>query len=219
MDAFANAQSRKGATVWMSVNWDAWESRSNAEEHKSSNGGPPRFEIGSAEGLAVFDRLFTLRGVNQIVVSISDLQARLNTWVRHDHQDPLPSKLISTEARQTHTSQGAKKPPRNVLERGIAAIWQDLLGIESVNIDDDFFTLGGDSLLATRLVSRLSDAFHVNLRVASIFDHPTIAGLAEIIGNMLIEEIECLDETEAVRLIDNANGAASFTLPANVDQG
>ena len=68
--------------------------------------------------------------------------------------------------------------PRNPTEERLAGIWSELLGLERVGIHDSFFDLAGHSLMATRVVSRVRDAFHVELPLRAFFDSPTIASLA-----------------------------------------
>jgi amino acid adenylation domain-containing protein len=69
--------------------------------------------------------------------------------------------------------------PRNPVEEVIAGIWEDLLGLgHPVGVDDDFFHLGGHSLLVIRLLSRLRQVFSVDLPVQRVFATPTVAGLA-----------------------------------------
>ncbi|MBW4684064.1 MAG: acyltransferase domain-containing protein [Komarekiella atlantica HA4396-MV6] len=65
--------------------------------------------------------------------------------------------------------------PRDEIEQKIADILQDLLGIQRVGIHDNFFDLGGDSLIAVQVLSRLRNAFSIKLSVASLFESPTIA--------------------------------------------
>ncbi|HEX2078108.1 MAG TPA: phosphopantetheine-binding protein [Longimicrobium sp.] len=68
--------------------------------------------------------------------------------------------------------------PRTPAEEGLAAIWADVLGIGRVGAHDDFFALGGHSLLATRVVSRVRDAFRVELPLRALFEHGTLERLA-----------------------------------------
>ncbi len=69
--------------------------------------------------------------------------------------------------------------PRNPVEEVVAGVWAEVLGVEKVGVDDNFFELGGHSLLATQVVSRLQEAFQVELTLRTLFESPTIAGLAE----------------------------------------
>jgi len=75
--------------------------------------------------------------------------------------------------------------PRTAVEELLVDIWVQVLGIDRVGITDDFFDLGGHSLLATQIVSRVREAFHVELPLRDLFESPTIAGLAENIEAVL----------------------------------
>ncbi|MBC1218345.1 hypothetical protein GNE08_29700 (plasmid) [Trichormus variabilis ARAD] len=74
---------------------------------------------------------------------------------------------------------------RDEIEQKIADIWQESLGINQVGIHDDFFELGGDSLIAVQILSRLRNTFAIGLNVASLFASPTIAEIALKIGKSL----------------------------------
>jgi amino acid adenylation domain-containing protein len=71
--------------------------------------------------------------------------------------------------------------PRTPLEEMVASIWAGVLGLEEVGVHDNFFDLGGHSLLATRVISRLREAFHVEMPVRSLFESATVAELTESI--------------------------------------
>ena len=91
--------------------------------------------------------------------------------------------------------------PGNDIERTLAAIWQDLLGLEQVGINDSFFDLGGHSLLAIQAISRLREVFPpVELEMRSLlFETPTIAGIAALIAASLPkpEELSAMAEVLA----------------------
>ena len=74
--------------------------------------------------------------------------------------------------------------PRTEIERTIAAIWQAVLRLEKVGIHDNFFEVGGYSLLATQVISRINKAFQVDLSLRSFFEDPTIAGLLRTIEKL-----------------------------------
>jgi amino acid adenylation domain-containing protein len=78
--------------------------------------------------------------------------------------------------------------PRSQVEEVIAGIWGTLLNVEDVGVADNFFELGGHSLLATQLVSRVRKAFQVELPLRTLFDSPTVAGMAENIQLLMREE-------------------------------
>lgn len=81
---------------------------------------------------------------------------------------------------------GAGGPPRTETEKMVAAIWTELLRVEGVGIEDDFFDLGAQSITAVGLVARLRTAFDLNIELATLFERPTIAGLAEAIDVLVL---------------------------------
>ncbi|MGL5795317.1 MAG: phosphopantetheine-binding protein, partial [Waterburya sp.] len=73
--------------------------------------------------------------------------------------------------------------PRSLLEKQLAKIWAEVLGLERIGINDNFFDLGGHSLLITQLLAKVRNAFNVELPLKDLFNNPTIADLAERLGD------------------------------------
>jgi amino acid adenylation domain-containing protein len=91
--------------------------------------------------------------------------------------------------------------PRSPLEERLAAIVAPLLGLEQVGVDDNFFLLGGHSLLGTQVIARVSDTFGVDLSLRSLFDAPTVAELALEVERLILAKLEAMSDEEAQRLL------------------
>jgi acyl carrier protein len=78
--------------------------------------------------------------------------------------------------------------PASATERAVAAIYEDLLKTGSVAMQDSFFELGGDSLLATRLTRRVRETFGVDVPLARLFRHSSVSAVAEQIDTLISEQ-------------------------------
>ena len=115
---------------------------------------------------------------------IEQSRALTNTRIL-DEIDKLQSQ------RQKHSRPNLQVPfvaPRSEMEKRMAVIWQEALSVKEVGIHDNLFEMGGDSLIATLLVGRLSEAFQVDLSLRTLFDAPTISELAvAIVGQQALK--------------------------------
>jgi acyl carrier protein len=83
------------------------------------------------------------------------------------------------------------------VEEVLCDIWSEVLQVERVGVSESFFELGGHSLLATQLISRVRDAFQIELPLRTLFEKPTVAELALKVEEVLIQEIDNLSDDEA----------------------
>lgn len=113
----------------------------------------------------------------------------------------LAEKLGLTALEQEWT-EASFTAPRTLVEEVVADIWIKVLGVEQVGIHDNFYQLGGDSILATQIISRVCEALQVRLSPISFFEKPTVAGLALTIEEILIEQIEELTEAGVHRFAE-----------------
>jgi amino acid adenylation domain-containing protein len=87
-------------------------------------------------------------------------------------------------------SDGACLAPRTEAEETIAAIWSEVLGLDRVGVADNFFDLGGHSLLLPQVMHRLRSAFQMEIPLRTLFDEPTVEGLALAVEEILLADIE-----------------------------
>ena len=102
--------------------------------------------------------------------------------------EPSPTDPAGAEEGAPHSDRGGLSTPfvapTTDLERTIAGVWGELLGIERIGIQDDFFEAGGHSLLATQVMSRLYQRLGVDVPLRTLFEARTIAQFAEIVGGL-----------------------------------
>jgi len=109
--------------------------------------------------------------------------------------------------------------PTTPAEQSLSQIWAEVLHVDQVGIHDNFFDLGGHSLSASRVISRVIETFHIDLLLSAVFDSPTVAEMALIITanqstpaseaelEPILSELERMTEEDAVRYMDETNSA------------
>lgn len=98
--------------------------------------------------------------------------------------------------------------PKTAIEKELAKIWAEVLSTDEVGIHDDFFDLGGHSLSATRIISRVIATFELQLPVQALFDSPTVAAMSVVISN---KEEQKADEEELKRLLREVESLSEET--------
>jgi acyl carrier protein len=199
LDAFAPHRSLRGegftvAINWGAFQWDEWQLpasmgapnlQTQLQEHLHQSG------ISSGECLEAFERILG-DALPQVIVCAQDLSAvieQTDTLTVANFLEEM-EKSRPAEAHPRPAMAVSYVPPQNEIEQIIAGMWQESFGIAQVGVEDNFFDLAGNSLLAIQIVTRLRQAFKIELPMTSLFDAPTISRLARTIQDLRLEHLE-----------------------------
>jgi acyl carrier protein len=125
-------------------------------------------------------RILTRVGSGQVIVSAGDLAARRDIWIGQQATAPLEERASRT-LHPRPSLDISYVPPQNHQEQTIIEIWQELLGIEQIGVHDNFFDLGGNSLIGGKVIARLNEALKVDLPIVKLFERPTVNSLVRLI--------------------------------------
>jgi len=96
---------------------------------------------------------------------------------------------------------GEVTEPRTLVEQALAGVVCELLRLDRVSVDENFFVLGGHSLLGAQLIARVRDRFGVEMDLRTLFDNPTVERMAGVVEERLVAQLEALSDEEAERLL------------------
>lgn len=178
LDSFAKLMDKFSPNRWITINWDGWKTSENLKSD---------FLINPEEGAEVINRILSQNLITQLIISTTDLFNRLN------QRKPKQTNSFSERVPEPHTNlaitssdqEESYVPPRNDIELRLVKIWEEFLGIERISIHDDFFEIGGDSLMAIRLTARLEESFPQAVTEKTILQESTVCDLALAIQNNL----------------------------------
>jgi acyl transferase domain-containing protein len=168
MDGVALQADDQLGVRWLSVGWDAW--RFDVASHHPSSPGDRIPAIEPDRGVVLLERALSTGFGGQVLVSTSDLQTRANRST---------AAVVDATAASPTAAGGVTET--------VMAIWRQLLGVDAIHPDDDFYALGGNSLIATQAASRLRRAFNLEISVRVLFEETTPAQLARYIDRARAE--------------------------------
>ncbi len=211
LEAFARDQMVRSDTPTIAINWSQWQ-WDDWQEALLAGESDVRAQLRHiretygmtvAESVAAFSRALD-SAYPQLIVSPQDFTTvieQLNTLNASTFGN-LSKRHVAGVAHHRPALERAYVAPSNEIEQIIAEMWQDLFGIEQVGIHDNFFELGGNSLNGIQLVARLRSTFQVDLAASSLFESPTVAGLARLIADQRLDEAELDDIDQLLREIE-----------------
>lgn len=191
LDGFAAAHDDPAGTRVLSVNWDTWREVGMAVHaevpaalaHLRED--RLKHAILPEEGAEVFDRILAT-GATQFLVSTRDVAGlqRLEAATVANVAQAVSSSL--NEIGEKGLEPNKELPPggEEEIEGFILGLWRELLGVNNITPHDNFFQLGGHSLMGTQVLSRVRERFRINLPLRSVFEAATPAELAERIRVM-----------------------------------
>lgn len=181
LDAFSVSKLFSTSFI-LSINWNTWRDIGMAvdaariyKENFLTRGN----DISPAQGQQLFLQAMQRQDPN-LVVSNFDIEyysTKTNQKIAGEKN------VLPKQARQNLNPNVDYAPPSNPIEKQLAQLWQDNLGIEQIGINDDFFMLGGHSLKAINLMGKINKIFNCNFPVTQIYSAPTIRQLCSTILN------------------------------------
>jgi len=210
MDTIVDHHNATHANRWIGINWEGWQFDEQAALGADITIGASVEEMSLTpqEGSDAFERILALvstqNAPNHLVLSTANLGARIQKWVALDDvSDSASNSPQAAKALQArHPRPELLVPyvqPKGVLALEVAELWEDLLGIDGLGADDNFFEIGGNSLLLTQLLAQIRKAFRLDLSLSVLFDQPTILEMSNLIEDTrqsLREEREDREEGE-----------------------
>ncbi|WP_202080466.1 type I polyketide synthase [Caldalkalibacillus salinus] len=202
IDGYAQFLSTVGRlwSMGFSLKWSTLQSQDQARPFKSA--------------LPTYPFKKKVHWIGQPPVSAETQQERQNSElvgpnVRHPQQS-VNDDLVKSESGQSNVPMTKHErpaidtvyvPPETDCQETLVDIWEELLGIEGIGIDDHFFELGGHSLMATQLLTRIREAYPIDLTLEQMFQAPNVRELAAHIEQELIEVLSTMSEEEASKLL------------------
>jgi acyl transferase domain-containing protein/acyl carrier protein/NADP-dependent 3-hydroxy acid dehydrogenase YdfG len=182
-DAFALERSDRRAR-WISIGWEGWESTAAIAAAAAETSIGALF-MKPGEALDSFHRVLESGVRGHVLVSRRDLDDRLASWLHGSG----PTVARREDTGRASSLRAPYVAPETAVETTVAELWETILRAERVGLDDNFFALGGDSLIGARVVYALAEAFGIELSMRDLWAAPTVGDLALLVEERVIDDI------------------------------
>jgi NAD(P)-dependent dehydrogenase (short-subunit alcohol dehydrogenase family)/acyl carrier protein len=196
LGAYSSYRNKQGRST-VTINWPAWKETGMAADHGVNVDNIFKV-LPTSVAMTALDNILAKTPKRVIVgelnyggtingKTITDADIRLSESIsshinRHNKSEEPEAKSTAEVTAQVIKLTGKKTGGYTRTETKVALIWKEVLGFDEFNIYDDFFDLGGDSILITKVKSLLDEAYGNKVSVADLFDYTTISDLAEYIN-------------------------------------
>lgn len=208
LDAYAAYRNQMGLPT-LAINWAAWKETGMAVDYNIDTDATIFKGLSTLQAMNALEEILQRR-ISRIVVGELNYQ---HDFFAHLELSPVQFapevKEMITKARtrlKVVKNQGTKttnhkdikllgKPDQNYteMERSLALIWGETLGLDEVDINEDFYTLGGDSIIAIKLTNTIKSVTNTNVDTSDIFEHLTVASLAAHLSEKVEEEVNVVE--------------------------
>lgn len=213
LDARGDELSRAGVNTYV-INWNAWNDTGMAVSGGDSatlgvnQEYLEKFGIDSHEAITVFERAIALAQSQTIVMPVDFNQYCQRVSDQFDHAD-------KTESDSSHAGDRKSQPnlydrpvlsseyvePDGEVEIKLSDIFKETIGLKKIGMDDSFFELGGDSLIATKIIAAINAEFSVEIVVSEFMENSTIRSLALCIKN---KETDSRPQTPSIKRLSRS---------------
>jgi phthiocerol/phenolphthiocerol synthesis type-I polyketide synthase E len=179
-DAFAHHAALQGDTKVLSLGWDTWREVGQAvstalpDAARGLRDATLAHALSSAEGVDVFERVLSHPSPS-VVVSTRELGAAIASSAA------LMDSLMGGASDDAEALPGEAPVHLDDAERALMEIWQRLLGVEQVGLHENFFELGGNSLIGLKVLHEVKRRFDRDLPVVALFENPTLGAMARLL--------------------------------------
>lgn len=205
LDAFSWAHRGSSCQV-VSINWNSWKEIGMATADQNQIGWLKDFGdrkraegVTTQEGLEIFEKALRCKFLSQVIVCRKKIHEEIEEQKTLSKQYLKMMEQLSSnndDDTQTETNELSR-----IIEIKLMNFWQEMLGLESVDVNMDFFEMGGHSLFAVQLLGLVRTEFQVDISMEELFSKTTIRKMARFLEEKMLAKLEELSDEEVEKLL------------------
>ncbi|MGB7605372.1 MAG: type I polyketide synthase [Lutisporaceae bacterium] len=216
LDAFAEYRNIEGKKT-LSINWPAWNETGMAFEHGKVDTNMLFKAISTKDALDIFDSLICSKATRAYVgelnyKAVSSLKGEIPILISESIKKEIEKYASFNLQEKTNTDKynkdiiikGIEKDKLSVTQDKIARIWAQVFDVNEIDIYNDFFDMGGDSILAAQLIKDIDKSYPDTIGISDIFSSPSVIEISYLIDERTVQTtIKENEEDDALSMFDN----------------